>query len=83
MNRFLCALLAVCAVLGVTVCSVSAAAVLYGDINADSRVNNRDLGIFQQYLNDWDVTIDQAAADVTADGRVNNRDLGLLQQYLN
>lgn len=83
MNRFLCALLAVCAVLGVTVCSVSAAAVLYGDINADSRVNNRDLGIFQQYLNDWDVTIDQTAADVTADGRVNNRDLGLLQQYLN
>ena len=79
----LCALcLTVSAVLGV--CSVSAATdVKYGDINGDGNINNRDLGILQQYLNDWEVTIDEEAADVTHDGKLNNRDLGLLQQYLN
>ena len=82
MKRFLCALLAV-AMLGVAVSSVSAATALYGDVNGDGRINNRDLGLLQQYLNDWDVTVDVVSADVTADNRVNNRDLGLLQQYLN
>ena len=82
MKRFVCALMAVAVVLGIAGGSVFAAA-LYGDVNGDSRINNRDLGVFQQYLNDWGVTIDKTLADVTADGRVNNRDLGLLQQYLN
>ena len=54
-----------------------------GDVNSDQRVNNRDLGLLQQYLNEWEVTIDTDAADVYDDKRVNNRDLGLLQQYLN
>lgn len=54
-----------------------------GDANGDGKVNNRDLGLFQQYLNDWEVTMDLAACDVNDDGRVNNRDLGILQQYLN
>jgi hypothetical protein len=57
--------------------------VLYGDANGDGKVNNRDLGLLQQYLNDWNVTVDPAACNVNGDGRVNNRDLGLLQQYLN
>ena len=56
--------------------------ILYGDVNGDGKVNNRDLGLLQQYLSDLDVTIDLKAADVTADGKINNRDLGLLQQYL-
>ena len=59
------------------------AAVVYGDVNGDGKVNNRDLGVLQQYLNDYEITIDLTAADVTHDGKVNNRDLGLLQQYLN
>ena len=54
-----------------------------GDINDDGEINVRDLGLLQQYLNDWDVTINAAAADVTGDGEVNVRDYGLLQQYLN
>lgn len=58
-------------------------AVLYGDINGDDKVNNRDLGVLQQYLNAWGVTADLTAADVNVDGKVNNRDLGLLQQHLN
>ena len=54
-----------------------------GDINGDTKVNVRDLGLLQQYLNGWDVVIGPAASDVTGDGKVNVRDLGLLQQYLN
>ena len=54
-----------------------------GDINDDGKINNRDLAALQQHLNEWDVTINVAAADVTADGKINNRDLALIQQYLN
>ena len=54
-----------------------------GDVNNDGDVNVRDLGLLQQYLNDYDVTLNLDAADVTGDGEVNVRDYGLLQQYLN
>lgn len=53
-----------------------------GDVNGDGRVNNRDLGSLQQYLNDWDVRI-EGDADVNSDSRVNNRDMGELQQIVN
>ena len=56
---------------------------LSGDVNSDGVVNNKDLGILRQFLNNWDVTVDERAADVTGDGRVNNKDLGILRQYLN
>ena len=82
MKRVLCVGFVVALLLGMAVCSASASALLYGDVTGDGRINNRDLGILQQYLADMDVTLDLAMADVTADGRVNNRDLGLLQQYL-
>lgn len=62
---------------------VGVSAVILGDANGDGKVNNRDLGLFQQHLNDWDVTIELAACDLNDDGRVNNRDLGILQQYIN
>lgn len=54
-----------------------------GDVNGDGNVNVRDLGLLQQYLNGFDVTIDEAAANVNGDGSINVRDYGLLQQYLN
>ena len=54
-----------------------------GDVNSDGKINVRDLGMLQQRLNGWDVTIHEAAADVTGDGKLNVRDLGILQQYLN
>ncbi len=53
-----------------------------GDANGDGKTNNRDLALLQQYLSEWDVTIDTEVMDVNDDGRVNNRDLALLQQYL-
>ena len=54
-----------------------------GDINNDGKVNVRDIGLMQQYMNGWSVELNLTAADVNADGKVNVRDLGLLQQYLN
>lgn len=56
---------------------------LAGDANGDKKINNRDVGLLQQYLNDWQVTVSMSGADVNGDGAVNNRDVGLLQQYLN
>ena len=83
MKRILCVLLSAALLLTVAVTVASADAVLYGDIREDGKINNRDLGALQQYLNDLDVTINEEAADVFYDGKVNNRDLGILQQYLN
>ena len=54
-----------------------------GDVNNDSKVNVRDLGMLQQSLNGWNVEIVKAAADVNGDDKVNVRDLGILQQFLN
>ena len=54
-----------------------------GDADGNGRVNNRDQGYLQQYLNEWNVDINLDVCDVDDNGRVNNRDLGYLQQYLN
>ncbi len=81
MKRILSVLLMM--VLLLSAVSVSAATTVYGDLNADGKVNNRDLALLQQYLNEWDVAVDPALADVDGDGRANNRDMALLQQYLN
>ena len=56
---------------------------LPGDVDDNGKVNNRDLGLLQKYLNDDDVTIDLTLADMNGDGKVNNRDLGKLQHRLN
>ena len=85
MKKTLIILAALClmitAVLGVS--AVSAADIAYGDLNSDGEINNRDLVMMQQYLNNWEITIDEDAADVNGDGEINNRDLVPLQQYLN
>ena len=60
-----------------------APAVTMGDVNEDGRVNNRDLARLQQYLNDWDVTVNETAADLYDDDKLNNRDLSELQKLLN
>lgn len=54
-----------------------------GDVNNDGSINNKDLGLLQRYLNEWDVTLSEAAADTNGDDSINNKDLGLLQRYLN
>jgi hypothetical protein len=62
---------------------VSADSHVAGDADGDGKVNNRDLGLLQQYLNGWDVQVNKYASDVNGDNKLNNRDLGLLLQYLN
>ena len=54
-----------------------------GDANGDGKVNNKDLGLLQRYLNEWNVVLNKDTMDVNDDGKVNNKDLGLLQQHLN
>lgn len=54
-----------------------------GDVNADGKINNKDLGLLMQYLNNWDVTISESEADVNNDGKINNKDYGLLMQQIN
>ena len=56
---------------------------LKGDINNDGKVNMKDLVLLQQYLNNWEVTIDENAANVNGDSKINMKDLVLLQQFLN
>lgn len=56
---------------------------MFGDINDDGSINNKDLGLLMQYLNNWDVEVNKDAADVNCDNTVNNKDYGLLMQYLN
>ena len=67
----------------ITLTKVEEPVVEAGDANGDGKVNNRDLGLLQQYLNDFDVEPNLEACDVNGDGKVNNRDLGMLQQLLN
>ena len=79
-------LLAVLCLLTTTVLgtmAVSAGSVVYGDVNDDGKINNRDLAALQKFLNGYDTAIDEDAADVTHDGKINNRDLALLQKFLN
>lgn len=54
-----------------------------GDVNGDGKVNVRDVGIIQQYMNGWAVEYDIMAADVNGDGKVNVRDIGIYQQWMN
>lgn len=54
-----------------------------GDADGNGKLNNRDLGLLQQYLNEWKARINPIVCDMDGDGKVNNRDLGLLQRVLN
>ena len=83
MKKTLIVLAALCLMMTAVMGVSAAGTTVYGDVNGDGNVNNRDLGILQQYLNEWEVTVDTEAADLNGDGKVNNRDLGLLQQWLN
>ena len=53
-----------------------------GDINGDSKVNNKDLTRLFKYLSKWNVEVNETALDVNADSAVNNKDLTRLFQYL-
>ena len=62
---------------------VGTSAIIPGDVDGNGKLNNRDLGLLQRYINGYEVTVNVAAADMDGNGKVNNRDLGLLQRQLN
>ena len=53
-----------------------------GDANDDSAIDIKDAVLLAQYLAEWDVTINEAAADCNGDGNVDIKDAVLLAQYL-
>ena len=55
---------------------------LVGDVNGDGVVDGRDSGLLLQYLAEWDVSIEKAAADLNGDNLIDGKDSGLLLQYL-
>ena len=66
----------------VTTAPATGAAVRYGDINSDGKINLLDLIALRKYMAKWSVSIDKAAADCNADGKINLLDLVLLRKYL-
>ena len=62
---------------------ISLSNVTPGDVNEDGKVNIRDVGVMQQWMNGWSVAMNEMAADVNCDGKVNIRDIGLMQQWMN
>lgn len=56
--------------------------ILSGDINGDSKVNNKDLFTMQKYLAGVTVTVVQETLDIDGNGTVNNADFTRLHQYL-
>ena len=63
--------------------SVTVSEYLPGDINNDGKVNMKDLTRLHQYINGWDVTVNESAKDVNGDGKVNMKDLTRLHQFIN
>ena len=86
MKRVFTILLVVILMVGVLstgmVSYANAAMKMVGDVNGDGRVNNRDLGGLQMWLNGYAVNVD-TGSDINGDDKVNNQDLGLLQVALN
>ena len=56
---------------------------VYGDVDGDGSVNNRDLAALMLYLNGWKSDIDLTAADVFADKLVDNKDFAQLMRFVN
>jgi len=56
--------------------------VMYGDVDGDGAINNKDLSLLRQYLANPSGVEVSAGADVNGDGVINDADLTLLRQYL-
>ena len=55
---------------------------LKGDLNNDGIVDGADSVLLQQYIAEWTITINEAAADVNKDGDIDGKDVVLLLQHL-
>lgn len=61
---------------------VNVVAAVPGDINGDTKVNNKDVTRLLQYLAQWDVFVNAPTLDTNGDSKVNNKDVTRLMQYL-
>lgn len=61
---------------------INVVAAVPGDINGDTKVNNKDVTRLLQYLAQWDVYVNVPTLDTNGDGKVNNKDVTRLMQYL-
>ena len=61
---------------------INVVAAVPGDINGDTKVNNKDVTRLLQYLAQWDVFVNAPTLDTNGDGKVNNKDVTRLMQYL-
>lgn len=62
--------------------TVIVTAVVPGDINGDTKVNNKDVTRLLQYLAQWNVEVNTPTLDTNGDTKVNNKDVTRLMQYL-
>ncbi len=60
----------------------SLAAIIYGDVNCDAKINVSDATTLLKKLAKWDVACNEIAADVNADGKVNVSDVTTLLKYI-
>lgn len=56
--------------------------ILKGDINGDSKVNNKDVVALFRYVNGINVNIDTDTVDFNEDGKINNKDVVALFRYV-
>ena len=56
--------------------------IIYGDADGDGEITLLDANLLNQYLSDWEVTLDEAAADADGDGEITLLDANLLNQFL-
>lgn len=54
-----------------------------GDVNRDGKVNLKDYALLKQFVNGWDVDVEESVADVNGDGKINLKDVALLNQFVN
>lgn len=57
-------------------------AIVYGDVNRDSKVNQEDVSDLKKFLTEYMIDIDKKAADVNVDNTIDLHDLLLLKQYV-
>ena len=55
--------------------------ILYGDANGDGNVDAKDAILLQQYIAEWDVSV-EAGGDANGDGNIDAKDAILMQQYI-
>ena len=67
---------------GTDIPDVPSAAPLFGDVNADGKVNTRDVIALLKHITGETVKVDENALDINGDGKVNTRDVITLLKYI-